>query len=115
MSSLSSNSIQGNKEDFSFLIFLASFSLLWDERLRWKTYYGGSNMSEVRGRKDRPCLGTYMERLNQRGRWEEASCQNRNNEILNFLFWLGFVFDILDSSVNSLMSSKVTTEQEVRL
>jgi hypothetical protein len=72
-------------------------------------------MNEVKGRKSRPCLGTYMERLNQRGRWEEASCQNRNSITLNFSFWLGFVFDILDSSGNSLMSSKVTTEQEVRL
>jgi len=71
-------------------------------------------MSELKGRKGRPSLGTYMERLNQR-RWEESSCQNRNSITLNFFFWLGFVFDILDSSVNSLMSSKVTTEQEVRL
>ena len=73
-------------------------------------------MRELKGREDRPCLGIYMERLNQRGRWKESSCQNRNSKTLNFSFWIGFVFDILDSSgVNSLMSSKVKTEQEVRL
>ena len=72
-------------------------------------------MIELKGRKGRPSLGIYMERLNQRGRWEEASCQNRNSKTLNFFFWLGFVFDILDSSVNSLVSSAVTGAQEVRL
>ena len=73
-------------------------------------------MIELKGRKDRPSLGTHMERLNQRGRWEESSCQDRNSITLNFFFWLGFVFDILESSgVNSLMSSKVTGAQEVKL
>ena len=72
-------------------------------------------MHEMKGRKDRPSLGIYMERLNQR-RWEESSCQDRNSITLNFFFWLGFVFDILDSSVvNSLMSSKVTGAQVVGL
>ena len=73
-------------------------------------------MSELKGKKGRPSLGIYMERLNQRKRWEEASCQNRNSKTLNFFFWLGFVFDILESiGVNSLVSSKVTGAQEVRL
>ena len=72
-------------------------------------------MRELKGKKGRPSLGTYMERLNQRGRWEESSCQDRNSKILSFSFWLGFVFDILDSSVNSLVSSEGTGAQEVRL
>ena len=72
-------------------------------------------MREMKGRKGRPSLGIYMERLNQRKRWEEASCQNRKSETLNFFFWIGFVFDILDSSVDSLMSSEVQGAQEVRL
>ena len=72
-------------------------------------------MIEMKGRKDRPSLGIYMERLNQRGRWEESSCQDRNSITLNFSFWLGFVFDIPDSSVDSLVSSAVTGAQVVRL
>ena len=72
-------------------------------------------MSELKGRKGRPSLGIYMERLNQRGRWKESSCQDRNSKILDFFFWLGFVFDILDSSVDSLVSSEVQGAQEVRL
>ena len=72
-------------------------------------------MSELKGRKDRPSLGIYMKRLNQRGRWEESSCQNRKSITLNFFFWIGFVFDILDPSVNSLVSSKVQCAQEARL
>ena len=72
-------------------------------------------MRELKWRKGRPSLGTHMERLNQRGRWRESSCQNRNSITLNFFFWLCFVFDILDSSVNSLVSSEVTAEQEVRM
>ena len=72
-------------------------------------------MREMKGRKGRPSLGIYMERLNQRRRWEESSCQNRNSITLNFFFWIGFVFDILDSSVDSLMSSEVQGAQEVRL
>ena len=73
-------------------------------------------MRELKGRKGRPSLGIYMERLNQRRRREESSCQNRNSITLNFFFWLGFVFDILDlSGVNSLVSSAVTGAQEVRL
>ena len=72
-------------------------------------------MSELKGRKGRSSLGIYMERLNQRRRWEESSCQNRNSITLNFSFWIGFVFDILDPSVNSLVSSAVTGAQEVRL
>ena len=72
-------------------------------------------MRELKGRKGRPGLGIYMERLNQRGRWEESSCQNRNSITLNFFFWIGFVFDILDSSVNSLVSSVVRGAQEARL
>ena len=73
-------------------------------------------MVETKGRKCRPSLGIYMERLNQRGRWGESSCQDRNSKTLNFSFWIGFVFDILDSSgVNSLVSSKVRGAQEVRL
>ena len=76
-------------------------------------------MVETKGRKCRPSLGINMERLNQRGRWEESSCQNRNSnsKTLNFSFWLGFVFDILDysSGVNSLVSSIVTGAQVVRL
>ena len=72
-------------------------------------------MRELKGRKGRSSLGIYMERLNQRGRWEEASCQNRNSMTLNFFFWLGFVFDILDFSVNALVSSEVIRAQEARL
>ena len=72
-------------------------------------------MRELKGKKGRPSLGIYMERLNQRGRWEESSCQNRNSKTLNFFFWLGFVFNILESSVNSLVSSEITGVQEVRL
>ena len=73
-------------------------------------------MRELKGRKNRPSLGNHMERLNQRGRWEEASCQDKNSITLNFFFWLGFVFDILDfSGVNSLVSSEVQGAQEVRL
>ena len=72
-------------------------------------------MSELKGRKGRTSLGTYMERLNQRGRWRESSCQDRNSITLSFFFWLGFVFNILDSSVNSLVSSEVQGAQEVRL
>ena len=72
-------------------------------------------MRELKGRKCRPSFGTYMERLNQRGRWKESSCQDRNSRTLNFFFWLGFVFDILDFSVNSLVSLEVQGAQEVRL
>ena len=74
-------------------------------------------MIELKGRKGRPSLGIYMERLNQRRRWEEPSCQNRNSKTLNFSFWICFVFDILDysSGVYSLVSSKVTGAQEVEL
>ena len=73
-------------------------------------------MSEMKGRKDRPSLGTHMERLNQRRRWEESSCQNRNSMTLNFFSWFGFVFDIPDSSgVNSLVSSEVQGAQVVVL
>ena len=73
-------------------------------------------MRELKGRKDRPSFGTHMERLNQRGRWRESSCQNRNSKTLSFFFWLGFVFDIPDSSgVNFLVSSEVQGAQEVRL
>ena len=72
-------------------------------------------MREMKGRKGRSSLGIYMERFSQRGRWEESSCQNRNSITLNFFFWIGFVFDILDSSVNSLVSSKVQGAQEARL
>ena len=72
-------------------------------------------MRELKGRKGRPSLGIYMERLNQRGRWEESSCQDRNSKTLDFFFWLGFVFNILESSVDSLVSSEVTAEQEVRM
>ena len=74
-------------------------------------------MVETKGRKGRSSLGFYMERLNQRGRWGESSCQNRNSKTLNFSFWHGFVFDILDysSGVNSLVSSIVTGAQVVRL
>ena len=72
-------------------------------------------MREMKGRKGRPSLGNYMERLDQRRRWEESSCQDRNSETLNFFFWLGFVFDIPDSSVNSLVSSAVQGAQVVGL
>ena len=73
-------------------------------------------MCELKGKKGRSSLGINMERLNQRGRWKESSCQNRNSKTLNFFFWLGFAFDILDSSgVNSLVSSEVIRAQEVRL
>ena len=72
-------------------------------------------MSELKGKKGRPCLGTYMESENLRRRWGESSCQNRNSITLNFFFWLGFVFDILDFSVNSLVSLEVQGAQEVRL
>jgi hypothetical protein len=73
-------------------------------------------MIELKGKKGRPSLGIYMERLNQRGRWEESSCQDRNSKTLNFSFWICFVFDILDySSVDSLVSSKMTDAQEVGL
>ena len=71
-------------------------------------------MSEMKGRKGRSSLGIYMERLNQR-RWEEASCQDRNSITLDLFFWLGFVFDILGFSVNSLVSSAVQGAQEARL
>ena len=73
-------------------------------------------MIKVKGRKGRLSLGINMERLNQRGRWEESSCQDRNSKTLNFLVF-DFAFDILDyfSGVNSLVSSKVKGEQEVRL
>ena len=71
-------------------------------------------MIELKGKKGRPSLGIYLESENQRGRWKESSCQNRNGKTLNF-FWLGFVFDILDSSVNSLVSSKTTGAQVVEL
>ena len=74
-------------------------------------------MINMKGRKDRPCLGTHMESENQRGRWEESSNLDKNSKALNFLVRFGFVFDILDysSDMNSLVSSKVTGTQEVRL
>ena len=75
-------------------------------------------MIELKDRKGRSSLGIYMESENQRGRWEESSCQNKNSKtFLNFLVRFGFVFDILDysSDMNSLVSSKVTGTQEVRL
>ena len=74
-------------------------------------------MSELKGRKGRPSLGTHMERLNQRGRWKDSSCQNRNGKaFLSFLELLDFAPDILGySGVNSLVSSEVTGAQEVRL
>ena len=72
-------------------------------------------MSELKGRKGRSSFGTHRERLIQKGRWKESSCQDRNSKTLNFLVF-DFAFDILDSSgVNSLVSSKVKGEQEVRL
>ena len=74
-------------------------------------------MSELKGRKGRSSFGTHRERLIQKGRWEESSCQDRNSKtFLNFLVF-DFAFDILDysSGVNSLVSSKVKGGQEVRL
>ena len=73
-------------------------------------------MSELKGRKDRSSLGIYVKRLNQRGRWEEASCQDRNGKNLNFLVLLDSAPGILGySGVDSLVSSEVTGTQEVRL
>ena len=73
-------------------------------------------MCELKGRKGRPSLGTYVERLNQRERWEEASSQDKNGKNLNFLALLDFVPDILGySGVDSLVSSEVTGAQEVKL
>ena len=74
-------------------------------------------MIKIKGRRGRPCLGIYMGSENQRGRWEESPCQNRNSITLNFLVRFDFVSDILgySSGVNSLVSSKVTDEQEVGL
>ena len=73
-------------------------------------------MRELKGRKCRPSFGINMERLNQRGRWGESSCQDRNSITLSFFFWFGFVFDILESiGVDSLVSPEITGAQEVRL
>jgi hypothetical protein len=75
-------------------------------------------MSELKERKGRPSFGTYMERLIQKGRWKESSCQDRNSKtFLNFLVLLDSALDILgcSSGVDSLVSSEVTGAQEVRL